>query len=61
MGPTFAVLVVVVVVVLDPFLVRFPLLLLLTVVVGVDDVIEPDRLNDIGESDLRVSVFFLAL
>ena len=60
MGPTFAVLAVVVVVVLDPFLVRFPLLLLLTVV-GVDDVIEPDRLNDIGESDLRVSVFFLAL
>ena len=48
-------------VVVDPVFVRFPLLLLLLTVVGVDEVIEPDRVNDIGESDLRVSVFFLAL
>ena len=59
MGPIFVALLLVVVV--AGVFVRFPLLLLLLTVVGVDEVIEPDRVNDIGESDLKVSVFFLAL
>ena len=59
MGPIFVALFVALLVAV--VFVRFPLLLLLLTVVGVDEVIEPDRVNDIGESDLKVSVFFLAL